>query len=336
MPADSVAVPVHVQAVQAVDRPAAATASGSVQARHSSDVAFQVSGQVARVLLEAGDRVRRGQLLATLDPTEYRLSVRSAEADLARARDLSTRTEQLAARLSVAPADIVKANEALRSARAQADVAAKHLRDTELRAPYAGIVGRRLVDPGEEVEPSRAAFTIVDMDPIDVNVGVPSAEIGRVREGQPATVTLITLGGRTVQGRVRVVGVIADSGTRTYPTKILLPNPGYTLRPGMIVEARIQDTTLVRTLTVPGSAIVRDVEGRTVVYVYYPRERRAYAKRVTVGTVTGQMVEITAGLSGQEQIVVGGAQQLRDGALVRIVSDSAPPVSGPSASRGEE
>jgi multidrug efflux pump subunit AcrA (membrane-fusion protein) len=129
------------------------------------------------------------------------------------------------------------------------------------------------------------------------------------------------------------VGVIADPTTRTYPVQILVPNPKHVLRVGMIAETRIQDTATVKALTVPGEAVARDADGATLVYVYYPKERRAYSKRVTVGSVYDREVEVTSGLAGAERIVVGGAQQLRDGSAVQVVSDAEPDTAPGTAER---
>ena len=312
-------IPVRVQSVYVVNRRATVSASGTVESRHAADIGFRVTGRVTRVLVDEGDQVKAGQLLAALDAVEYRLGHEAARADLDRAQDQHARLKALAARNSVAPADLAKAEAAFHGAEAQAGLAAQHVSDAELRAPTSGVVGRRLVEPGDQVTPAKSAFTIVSLDPIQVNVGVPEAAIGRVREGATTTVTVAALANQSFQGRIRVVGVIADPTTRTYRVQVLVPNPKYILRPGMIAETLIQDTAMVKALTVPGEAVVRDADGATLVYVYYPNERRAYSKRVTVGSVYDREVEVTSGLTGTERIVVGGAQQLRDGSAVRVV-----------------
>jgi membrane fusion protein (multidrug efflux system) len=285
------------------------------------------------VLVDEGDQVKVGELLAALDAVEYRLGRDAARADLARTRDQYTRLTALAARNSVAPADLAKAEASFHGAEAQAGLAAQHVADAELRAPTKGVVGRRQVEPGVQVAAGTSVFTIVDMDPIQVNVGVPEAAIGRVRKCEIATVSVAALSNQSFQGRVRVVGVIADPTTRTYPVQILLPNPKYVLRPGMIAETQIQDTAMVKALTVPGEAVARDADGATLVYVYYPNERRAYSKRVTVGSVYDREVEVTSGLAEAERIVVGGAQQLRDGSAVQVVSDAEPGTAPETAER---
>jgi multidrug efflux pump subunit AcrA (membrane-fusion protein) len=105
--------------------------------------------------------------------------------------------------------------------------------------------------------------------------------------------------------------------SRTYSVRVALPNPGGQLRPGMIAEVRIREDAQVSALTLPGEAVVRDVHGLTMVYVYFPAERRVYSRQVTIGSVYGTEVEITSGLNGDERVVVGGQHRVREGSLVR-------------------
>jgi len=126
---------------------------------------------------------------------------------------------------------------------------------------------------------------------------------------------------RSFEGRVELVGVAAEPASRTYTVKILTPNPNHILRAGMIAEAQIRTDVTVHALTLPGEAILRDPQGATLVYVYFPERKRVYARRVQVGTVEGREVEITSGLKGDELVVVAGQQLVREGALVEAVEE---------------
>jgi len=176
----------------------------------------------------------------------------------------------------------------------------------------------RRVDPGQMVAAGMPVFSIVDLNPAKVRVGVPEAEIGKVKQGASAEVSLPSLGGRNFAGKVAIIGVTAEPASRTYTTKILVPNPGPILLAGMVAEARIFGPGKVHCLTVPAEAIVRDPQGAPEVYVYSPDRGRVYARRVEVGSPVGEELEIRSGLRGQEQIVVSGQQKLRDGSLVQV------------------
>jgi membrane fusion protein (multidrug efflux system) len=152
-----------------------------------------------------------------------------------------------------------------------------------------------------------------------VRVAIPESEIGNVREGARATVTIPSLDGRQFEGRVETVGVAADLASRTYSAKIAVPNPERLLRAGMVSETRVFSSAMIDAITVPGSAIVHDPQGVAQVYVYSPERQRVYAKRVDVGEPIGSEVEILSGLTGDEQVVVAGQQNVREGSLARII-----------------
>jgi RND family efflux transporter MFP subunit len=319
-------IDVQVRAVHTLRRSGSITVSGELEARHTVSTGFQVGGLVAAVGPEEGARVRQGDVLAELDAGDYRLQLELAEAAAARVTDEFERAQQIFAAASMAPADFTKIETAAREARAHEQLARRRLAHTRLLAPLSGVVAHRRIEPGEQVAPGVPVFTIVAMDPMQVRVGVPEAEIGRIRVGQTARVSIPSLGGAAMEGRVRLTGVAADPVSRTYTVRIALPNPDGRLRPGMIAEVSIEDDTQVSALTLPGEAVVRDPDGRQLVYVYFPAEGRVHARVVSVGSVYGTEVEITAGLAGDERVVIGGQHRVRDGSAVRAVE-----LPGPAA-----
>lgn len=299
-----------------------------------ANVSFLVSGKVVQVGPREGDFVRKGQLLASVDPAEYRLALASATAqvDMARvafgrAEDEHRRMEMLYDSKSLAPNDYQKFRSAFESARQQVEQAVaseklsrKHLADTTLHAPITGFIAKRSVEPGEMASPGRPVFEIVKLDTIEISVGVPETDVHRVRAGQKAGITLPALPGRSFEGAVRLVNVSADPATRTFMTRISVPNQKHELRIGMIAEAHIRGDRTVKMLTVPVEAIVRDPQGATLVYVHYPAQKRAYAKRVETGAMYGNEIEIKRGLTGDESIILAGQERLRDGASVSVTT----------------
>ena len=167
-------------------------------------------------------------------------------------------------------------------------------------------------------------FEIVQLDTVEVSVGVPETDIHLVRVGQKATVTLPALPGESFEGIVRVINVSADPNTRTFMTRISIPNPKHTLRIGMVAEARIRGDRSVRMRTLPIEAIMRDPQGATMVYVYFPDRKRVYARRVETGGLYGREIEIKRGLTGEESVALAGQERLRDGAVVSV-TETAPP-----------
>lgn len=364
------ALPVQVRTPAVVDRTESVSASGSVEGSETADVAFLVGGKVARVVVEEGQHVTKGQLLAEIEPTDYRNAFNAAAAqkdaaqavtekadaglrkqELEQARieyerwaDEYKRMKFLVERKSLPPNDFQKVEAAYNTARenyemaqegtrkedratalAQARAAVaqtseehKRLEDTRLLAPISGSIAMRKVDPGQIVSPGTPVFTIVDLNPAKVRVGVPEAEIAKVKLGAKAAITLPSLAGRQFEGRVGIIGVAAEAASRTYTVKIIVPNPGPVLLAGMVAEAQIFGRATVHALTIPGEAIIRDPQGAPAVFVYFPDRKRVYAHKVEVGAPIGEEVAIRSGLRGDEQVVVAGQQKLREGMLVEI------------------
>jgi len=364
------AVPVQVRTPAVVERAESVSASGSVEGSETADVAFQVGGRVVRVLVEEGQHVSKGQLLAEIEPTDYRnafnaaVAQKEAAAAVAQKADAGPRKQELeqarieynrwadeykrmkflVERKSLPPNDFQKVEAAYNAAKeryemavegtrqedratataqahgadAQASEEQKRLNDTRLVAPISGSIGMRRVDAGQTVAAGMPVFSIVKLNPVKVRVGVPEAEIGKVLQGAVAEITVPSLDGRRFMGKVAIIGVAAEPASRTYTVKIVVPNPGPVLLAGMVAEARILGPAKIKSLTIPGEAVVPDPQGAPTVYVYFPDRKRVYGRRVDVGTPVGKEVEMRSGLTGSEQVVIAGQQKVREGSLVEI------------------
>ena len=362
-------VPVRVRAPQRIVEPVSVAAGGSVEANITAQSAFQIPGRVARVLVEEGQPVKQGQVLAELDSTDYRNAYdgAKAQADAARAVERKSadglRPEELEqaridferwqdeykrmkflydhqslaandfkkieagyqaaaqryqmAKIGTRPEEKDSASAQARGAAAQMHEAEKHLADCQLRAPIAGFVAMRRIDVGDTVGAGVPVLVVMDLDPVKVRVGIPEAEIGKVRQGARAVVTVPSLG-RDFEGKVEVVGVAAEAASRSYTVKIAVPNLEHVLKAGMVSEARVFGQQMVTVLTVPGNAVVRDLEGVTHVYVYDPARQRVYARRVEVGAPVRDEVEIKSGLTADDQVVVAGQQNVREGQPAKL------------------
>jgi membrane fusion protein (multidrug efflux system) len=351
------------------ERPEVIRVGGNVEAYESSEVGFQVAGRIRRVLVEEGQVVSQGQLLAELDPTDYKLGAEIAESEAAAARAMAEKAhagarrqeiEQARAayeqaedeyrrmkilfeRRSLAPNDFKKVEarwqvakqryeEALEGARredreaaeakaqqaeANARLNRKRVDDTMLRAPVAGVVARRLADTGEMVAAGMPVVVLMKLHPARVRVGVPEAEIGKIRIGQAARVRIPSLGGREFPAKVELTGFAAEPQSRTFAVRLLAPNPGLELRAGMIAEAEIETGHRVAVRTVPAEAVWRDPQGATHIYVYSRQSGRVHARRVRTGRGVGSEVEIAEGLEDGELIVVGGRHKVKEGMRVQ-------------------
>ncbi|MFZ5996821.1 MAG: efflux RND transporter periplasmic adaptor subunit [Nitrospirota bacterium] len=325
------AVPVTVGKIQKVQERETISVSGTISTPNSpAEVSFLVSGKVIFVGPREGDYVKRGQRLASIDPTDYQLNLAAAKAQsdqaevaYKRAEDEHRRMKLLYDSKSLAPNDYLKFKAAFDSAAQQYEQAVaseklsrKRLTDGTLYAPTSGYIAKRLIEPGDTAAQGHPVFEIVQMDPVEVNVGVPETDVHLVRIRQKAEIKVPALPGKAFEGTVRIINVSADPNTRTYMTRITVTNPEHLLRVGMVAEATIRGDRMVSMVTLPGEAVVRDPQGATQVYVYYPDQKRVYTKRVEVGQVINKDIEIKSGLSGNELIVLGGQTKLRNGSVV--------------------
>jgi RND family efflux transporter MFP subunit len=328
---DRVAVPVTVGRVQYLQERETVSVSGTVTTPKSpADVSFLVSGKVVFVGPREGEFVRKGQVLASIDPTDYRLDLAAAKAqteraevEYKRAEDEHRRMKMLYDSKSLAPNDYQKFKAAYDSdvqqyeqAVASEKLSRKRLTDATLYAPTSGYISKRSIEPGETAAQGRTVFEIVQMDPVEVNVGVPETDVHLVRIGQKADIKVPALPGKSFEGTVRIINVSADPNTRTYMTRISVANPEHSLRVGMVAEATIRGDRTVTMATLPGDAVIRDPQGATQVFVYYTDQKRVYAKRVEIGAVVGKDVQIKSGLAGNELIVLAGQTKLRNGLTV--------------------
>jgi RND family efflux transporter MFP subunit len=320
---DAAAVVVRAERAAIIVRPHVVTASGVVEARTTVDVAFQVPGKVVAVGPDEGDVVREGQPLAELDPTDYRLAVEQSAALAEHAAAERDRYRPLLAAGSVAPNDLQRMESAARQSAAAAALARKRLSDARLLSPISGVVARRAVERGSTVGAGQSAFTLVDLDAVKVRIGVPEADVDMLRTGQAATVRLPALPEATFSGRVTSVGVTADPTTRTYAVEISVPNAGHRLKAGMVAEATVEGNRRTTAITVPATALVRDPEGATLLYLLDTSTSRVHGRRVTLGTTRGETVEIASGLAAGDLVVVAGQQRVREGSLATTVTTSA-------------
>lgn len=352
-PTTDAAIPVRIGAVRHVQDHERVSVSGTVASPDApAAVSFLVSGKVVQVGPREGEYVNQGELLAVIDATDYTLSMQAASAQvrqarigLDRAKDEYGRMKFLFESRSLAANDFEKFKAAYLSAQQMFDQAVanekltqKRLTDATLCAPLSGFISKRSIEPGETASPGRPVFEIVKLDPVEISVGVPETDIHLVRVGQTAVIKIPALPGELFEGTVRVINVSADPSTRTFLTRITVPNPGHILRVGMVAEAQIQGDRMLDLMTLPAEAIMRDPQGATVVFVYYPDQQRVYAKRVETGTVHGREIAIKSGLSGHEAVVLAGQEKLRDGLKVSVPAENAPSGTSiaPAAKEGGE
>jgi HlyD family secretion protein len=335
-------------------RPALLNASGYVTPRRRATVAAKITARVNEIFVDEGMRVEADQILARLDDSDAKVRLASAMADrdataaalgdlrvnLANAEREWKRNDDLFKRGLIAEqqldqmrtavesykARIVLAREQVAAGEAKIQMAKQDIDNCVVRAPFAGIVVSKDAQRGEMVSPVSAGggftrtgiATLVDMTSLEIEVDVNESYIARVRDGQPVTAVLDAYPDWQIPAKVRTVIPTADRQKATVKVRATFDRLDPRILPDMGVKVTFLGEAPTRPtagrVLVPKAAI-RD-EGGPVVFVY--RDGRVERRAVRPGEVRGAETEVLAGLSEGEQVVVGGAKDLRDGRRVTV------------------
>ncbi|EGV30793.1 efflux transporter, RND family, MFP subunit [Thiorhodococcus drewsii AZ1] len=308
-------------------------ATGTLQAPEAVTITARTAGRVDKIHFEEGQRVAKGALLVELERDRSEAAVERAAARLEQRSSAEARRKELMAKDFVSASEMDSAEAAAREAKAQLRIARKDLDDRRIEAPFAGVIGRRLISIGALLKPGDPIARLSRTQPLDLLFMVPGVEIGRIAPDQRVEATTPAYPSRRFDGALTLIGTEVDPGTRTLPLEATFDNPDGLLKPGMFMQVALivgqRDT-----LRVPEAAVI--TEGpNTLVYALRPPaedEKNSDAKverrRVETGTRRDGWVEIRDGVAAGERVVVAGLQGLRDGLAVRPTSASKASDSG--------
>ncbi|HEX5655924.1 MAG TPA: efflux RND transporter periplasmic adaptor subunit [Polyangiales bacterium] len=316
-------IPVRLAAVERGTLDVPLRGSGTLGARHELDLSFKVGGVISQVLVEAGARVRKGQLLAVVDATELQAQLTSARQTLDKAERDEARVKGLHERGSMPLVEAQNAATGLELARAAVESARFNELHSKLIAPENGVIDRRLISAGEVVAPGRPVFHLSTTGGGPVaRVNLTDRDILAVKLGDQAEVTLDARPEQALRAHVTQLASTATPGVGTFPVELTVDDPAARSLPsGLTIKARIahQETQAVR---VPVSALVEG-RGRSA-SVYVVEGEKAKRVPVRLQRLAGDHALLAAD-EGLTTVVVSGASMLHDGALVRVVER------GPSA-----
>ena len=331
-PTGPVAIEVSVIKRGAVAREA--TVAGVLAPVRSIGVNAQTGGALLSVRVEEGDVVREGQVLAEIDSRELRAQVRSAEASLALAKSTSERSASLYKDKVVTTAEYERDQANLAAAQATLDALKTRLGYALVRAPSAGVITEKRNEAGDVVGSQSRLFTIADVSTLVVRVQVSELDVAGLSIGQRADVTVDAVAATSFTGTIRRIFPAADSVTRMVPVEVGLSGAAVKqLRPGYLARVTVKLGERQDLLLAPVSAVVGARDARAV---YIKTGDKVERRPVRIGQTSGNNVEIHEGLAIGDTVVSVGAEQLRDGAQVRIVPPigAAPPPGSGDQRRG--
>ena len=294
----------------------AQTYVGIVEEREATAVSFTGMGVVKRMLVNEGQAVSKGQLIAEMDDTQARNLLSGAEAQMTQANDALARYKMLHDAGSLPEVQWVEVQSKVAQAKSQLEVAKKNLADCRLTAPVSGIVGKKLVGAGETALPSQAVVTILDISSVKVKVSVPEAEISGITSSTPSTINVEASQKQVNGGRIEK-GVQADALTHTYDVRINVQNDDRKLLPGMVASVRFiaGGSQSITGKSLPVTAVQKAADGSLFVWTV-AKDSTAHRAKVAIGATNGNQVAISEGLDMGQRVVTEGYQKLSEGSKV--------------------
>jgi RND family efflux transporter MFP subunit len=343
-------IPVRVQALGALTGDDGVRYSASVTPKTQVDLKFKVNGYIDAIHevkdsegkpqpVPRGTFIEQSTVLAHIKDDEYRDKVKSAKANLAaakasllkaekdfkRARELYASESMTAPDYDSAQQEYSTAVANVDAAKAGLDEANQNLAYCTLHPPMDGVVLSRNIEIGTLVEPTTVAFVLADLSAVKVVFAVPDVMLKNITLGDSLEVTTRSLPGKRYTGKVTTVSPVADSQTRVFDIEITIPNPGGTLKDGMVAALQVPELPVhvSKALAVPITAVVRskkDPQG----YALYVVEQQgtgqvARLRDVQLGDVHGNRIAVLGGASDGEQVIVSGTSTVWDGSQVRIL-----------------
>lgn len=289
--------------------------SGTVEEKNGTDLSFATMGTISQIRVKVGDRVAKGQLIATVDPTSSKNAYAAAQAARTQAEDAYQRMKQLHDKGSLAEIKWIEVQSQVKEAVSAEQIAKKSLADCNLVAPYSGIISEKVAEVGQNVMPGMPVVKLVTASQLDVKISVPESEIASVKIGDRASIKVQALGGRSYTGTVREKGVVANAISRSYDVKIHVNGADAQLLPGMVTEVALVKEDSAQAIVIPSNIVQLADNNRNFVWV--AKGDKAERRYINVGEYTASGVVVASGLSAGDKVIVEGQQKVCNGSEIK-------------------
>jgi membrane fusion protein (multidrug efflux system) len=310
-------IAVETRRVASAKLPQSITTVGSLRSEESVMVRPEIAGRVADIAFREGQRVARGDILVRLDDSIQKADLERANANLVLSRSKYERAIDLRAKGFISSQAKDEAENNLKVAEADSQLAAARLSKMTILAPFSGVIGLRSVSVGDFVKEGQDIVNLEAIDPLKVDFRVPELALSQVRAGQTLQINLDALPEKTYAGQVYAINPLIDANGRSIVIRAQVANVQGALRPGMFARVRLFTSESQDTLVVPEEALFPVGEDK---YVYKVVDGRAQRQKIEIGQRRDGKVQVLAGLALNEEIVTAGVAKLRDGAALNIVS----------------
>ncbi len=297
------------------------TYSGTVEESSGTALSFSAAGTIRQMNVGVGDRVAKGQLIATLDGVSLKNAYDIAQATLNQAQDAYDRLKQLHDANALPDMQWVEVQNTLSQAKSAAAIAKKGLDDARLYAPKAGYISEKMADAGMNVAPGMPVVKLVDINPVKVSVSIPENEIADIRKHTSAQIMVGALGGKVFSGTLSEKGIAANILSRSYDVKFQVANPSGELLPGMICDVAMAADSARTIIAVPVDAVLLDADNSN--FVWLSKKGKAEKRIVEIdGMTSGSHLIVKSGLAEGDSIIVSGQQKVSQGTPVVNVANN--------------
>ncbi len=322
--------PVHAATIEPESVTPVSTSTAEILANRQSNMRSETAGRVVDVLVEAGDRVKEGQILLRLDvgrpasaAQAANAAVAQSEARLNQAQREQARTEKLVQtgglpeqRLDDAEDAVRLASAARDAARAEARLARRGLTEAVVRAPFGGTVVERRVELGEYLAPGSPLLTLADTSLLKARVLLDPREAIDIKVGSKALISVYARPGEVFGGKVVRVGEVIDPRTRRLPVEVELNDDGGRLRPGLVARFSVETGDPKAVIRVPLEGVFERFGSQ---HVYVIADGIAQRRSIVLGTVGAGFAEVAEGIEPGETVVTKGVTRVVDGSRVQVV-----------------
>lgn len=291
-------------------------AVGTLRAAESVVIRPEVPGLIEKVHFQEGQRVRAGDELFSLDASLVHAEVNEWEATVAQSRRDTDRTRELVQRKLAAQSDLDAKRAQLAVDEARLSSAKTRMGKTIILAPFAGIMGLRQVSPGEYVQAGQELVSLVQLDPIKVDFRAPESALSRIATGQPVHVQVDAFPGETFTGSVYAIDPQLDTSGRSIVLRAAIANADGRLRPGLFARVELALDTRQNAMLLPEQVLWPQGDKQ---FVYVVDNGTAKLVQVSTGVRQNGMVEITAGLDKDAQVISAGQLKIGPGAPVKPI-----------------
>lgn len=302
---------------------------GVVAASDRAETSFEVAGRIIEISVREGEQVEAGQVMARLDPSNFQAEFEKQQALVNSAKVDFERQKVLLAEGVAPKQEFDRAERNYEVASANLRIAQKAMEDTELRAPFRGRVGRRLVEQFQNVQAKEAVISFQSDSAVEIKVAIPERDAARMPVGasleertetSEPEVVVSALPGQAFPAQLTEFATAADPTTRTFAATLAFEvPPGVNVLPGMTASVRVhaRGAAGIGGLSLPANAVRADADGGASVWVVDPETLRVAARVVEIGEISGTDVRVLSGIEEGEWVATTGVHQLREGMLVQ-------------------